>query len=142
MKPTSPGSSFSYICFAIYFICTFYSDLLNQKYKNNLLHFILFEIYLSNLLQPFYRHAPISGAVTRKGLTTPLTRRVARCCYLCSGAVYVVLLGYPTGSIILVTFLREIPTTAVLHNPFPTSQKISVLFASLSHRSLVSSPDG
>ena len=52
-------------------------------------------IYLSNLLQPFPRHAPISGIVTRKGLTTPLTRRVARICYLCAGAVYIVLLGSP-----------------------------------------------
>ena len=33
VKPTAPGSSFSYICFEIYFICTFYSDLLNEKYK-------------------------------------------------------------------------------------------------------------
>src|SRR3989337_1340768 len=53
VKPTAPGSSFSYICFASYFICSFYSDLLNQKYKNTLLHFILFAIYLFNLLQLF-----------------------------------------------------------------------------------------
>ena len=111
VKPTAPESSFSYICFAIYFICTFYSDLLNQKYKNTLLHFILFAIYYFNLLQ-------ISSIVTRKGLTTPLTRRVARCCYLCAGAVYVVLLGSPTGSITLVSYPREIPTAAVLHHPF------------------------
>ena len=58
------------------------------------------------------------GAVPRKGLTTPLTRRVARCCYLCAGAVYVVLLGSPTGSITLISYLREIPTTTVLHHPF------------------------
>ena len=103
------GSTFSLLLF---------SDLLNQKYKNTLLHFILFAIYLSNLLQPFYRHAPISGAVTRKGLTTPLTRRVASICYLCVGAVYVVLLGSPTGSITLVSYLREIPTAVVLHHPF------------------------
>ena len=75
-----------------------FSDLLNQKSKNTLLHFILFAIYLSNLLSPFYRHAPISGAVTRKGLTTPLTRRVAIICYLCAGAVYIVLRGSPTCS--------------------------------------------
>ena len=59
-----------------------------------------------------------SGAVTRKGLTTPLTRRVASGCYLCAGAVYVVLLGSPTGSITLVSFLREIPIALVLHHPF------------------------
>ena len=43
---------------------------------------------------------------------------VARICYLCAGAVYVVLLGSPTGSITLVSYLREIPTVAVLHHPF------------------------
>ena len=32
-----------------------FSDLLNQKYKNTLLQFILFAIYLSNILQPFSR---------------------------------------------------------------------------------------
>ena len=61
---------------------------------------------------------PISGAVTRKGLTTPLTRRVASSFYLCVGVVYVVLLGSPTGSITLVSHLREIDTVAVLHHPF------------------------
>ena len=76
-----------------------------------MLHFILFMIYYFNLLQIF-------GIVTQKGLTTPLTRRVARCCYLCAGAVYVVLLGSPTGSITLVSSLREIPTVAILHHPF------------------------
>ena len=75
-------------------------------------------IYLSYLLQPFPVHVPISGAVTRKGLTTPLTRRVASGCYLCAGAVYVVLLGSPTGLITLVSYLREIPTADVLHHPF------------------------
>ena len=111
MKPTTSESSFSYIFFASTFPLHFYSDLLNQKYKNSLLHFILFAIYYFNLL-------PISGIVTRKGLTTPLTRRVARCCYLCAGDVYIVLLGSPTGLITLVSSLREIPTVDVLHHPF------------------------
>ena len=66
----------------------------------------------------FSHHTPISGTVTRKGLTTPLTRQVARICYLCAGAVYVVLLGSPTSSITLVSQPREIPTAAVLHHPF------------------------
>ena len=60
----------------------------------------------------------ISGAVTRKGSTTALTRRVASGCYLCAGADYVVLLGSPTGSMTLVSYLREIPTADVLHHPF------------------------
>ena len=83
-----------------------------------MLHFILFAIYLSNLLQLYPVNLAISGTVTRKGLTTPLTRRVASICYLCAGAVHVVLSGSPTGSITLVTSLREIPTAVVLHHPF------------------------
>ena len=55
-----------------------------------------------SIFTTFPRPRAISRAVTRKGLTTPLTRRVARCCYLCAGAIYVVLLGSPTGSITLV----------------------------------------
>ena len=50
--------------------------------------------YLRSIYSIYYnftRPLPISGAVTRKGLTTPLTRRVARCCYLCAGAGYIVL---------------------------------------------------
>ena len=100
------------------FLLHLFPDLLIQNPKNTLLHFILFAIYLFNLLQLSPIHAPISGAVTRKGLTTPLTRRVVRICYLCAGDVYVVLLGSPTGSITLVSYLREIPTAVVLHHPF------------------------
>ena len=118
MKSTPPGSSFSYICFAIYFICYLYSDLLNQKYKNTLMRFILIVIYLSNLLQLFPVSVPISSAVTRKGLTTPLTSRVASICYLCAATVYVVLPGSPTSSITLVSSLREISAVVVLHHPF------------------------
>ena len=111
VKPTAPRSSSSYISLRSTFPLHFYSDLLYQKYKNTFLHFILFAIYYFNLLQ-------ISGIITRKGLTTPLTRRVARCCYLCAGAVCVVLVGSPNGSITLVSSPREIPTVAVLHHPF------------------------
>ena len=79
-----------------------FSDLLNQKYKNTLLHFIsIYFIWRSiyQIITTFSHPHAVSGAVTRKGLTTPLTRRVARCCYLCAGAVYVVLFGSPIGSI-------------------------------------------
>ena len=88
-----------------------------------MLHFILFAIYLFNLLQHFPVNAPISGTVTQKGLTTPLTRRVVSICYLCGGVVYIVLLGSPTSSITLVSSLREIPTVAVLHHPFLFGEK-------------------
>ena len=47
-----PRISFSYFfAFEIYFYLHLFSDLLIQKPKNTLLHFILFAIYLFNLLQ-------------------------------------------------------------------------------------------
>ena len=67
---------------------------------------------LSHVRLPILRHR------VRKGLTTPFTRRVARIFYLYEGAIYVLLLGPPTGSITLVSYLREIPTAAVMHHPF------------------------
>ena len=96
MKSTASGLFLILFAFAIYFICLLFSDLLNQKYKNTLLHFILFGV---QYLQLSHVRLPISRAVTRKGLTTPLTHRVASICYLCAGVVYVVLLGSSIGSI-------------------------------------------
>ena len=104
------------------FFLHLFSDQLNQKYKNTLLRFTL--IYF--VWRSIYQSTTISsrpfclswGAVPRKGFTTPLTRRVASICYLCGGVVYVVLLGSPTGSITLVSSLREIPTVIVLHHPY------------------------
>ena len=95
-----------------------FSDLLNQKTQIYLaaIYFIWHSIY--QYLQLSDVRLPISGVVTQKGLTTPFTRRVASICYLCAGVVYVVLLGSTTGSIILVSSLREIPTVVVLHHPF------------------------
>ena len=118
MKPTAPGSLSHIFAFAIYFSFAFIFRSIKPKIQKYLaaIYFIWRSIY--QYLQPFSHQTPISGTVTRKGLTTPLTRRVARCCYLCAGVVYVVLLGSPTGSITLVSYLREIPTAAVLHHPF------------------------
>ena len=118
-------SSFIIFAFTIYFHLLLFSDLYFQKPKNTLLQFIVIyfisrsrKIYLSNLSYFYPVYLPISGAVTRKGLTTPLICPVASICYLCAGAIHVVLRGSPTGSITLVSSLREIPTVAVLHHPF------------------------
>ena len=103
---------------AIYFSFAFLFRYIKPKIQKHLsaISFIWRSIY--QYLQLYLPSHAVSGAVPRKGLTTPLTRRVARCCYLCAGAVYVVLLGSPTCSITLVSSLREIPTIAVLHHPF------------------------
>jgi len=118
VKPMPPGSLLYYICLRGLFYLFLFLVLLNQKYKNTLLHFILFVLHLSYLLQHYTISSPISSTITRKGLTAPLTRWVASICYLCAGSVYVVLRGSPTGSITLVSSLREIPTVVVLHHPF------------------------
>ena len=118
VNPTAPGSSSSYICLCDLFLFAFIFRLLIQKPKNTSLNFICFYLHLSNLLQLYRVSVPISGAVARKGLTTPLTRRVASICYLCAGVVYVVFLGSPTSLITLVSYMMEIPTATVLHHPF------------------------
>ena len=103
MKSTAPGSLSHIFAFAIYFFLTFIFRSIKpkiQKYFSELYFFG--DLLFQSMSQP----RTVSGAVPPKGLTTPLPRRVARCCYLCAGAVYVVLLGSPTGSITLVSFLR------------------------------------
>ena len=109
------------IYFAIFpylFICIFYFQIYIIKTQKYLAEFYLVLFASINLLEFYLINLTIFGTVTRKGLTTPLTRRVARICYLCACAIYVVLLGSPTGSITLVSYLREIPTAAMLHHPF------------------------
>ena len=119
VKPTAPGSLSRIFAFAIYFFLAFIIKSIKPKIPCcNFSLFILFSVRSINLLQIYLTSVCHLRHRTRKGWTTPLTCRVARICYLCVGAVYVVLLGSPTGSITLVSHLREIPTIVVLHHPF------------------------
>mgnify|MGYP005825504691 CR=1 FL=1 len=120
VKSTAPGL-FSHDIFSdlycylpFYLFASFIFRSILPKPKNTSLNFIC--RYLHPQFYPV--NLIISGTVTWKGLTTPLTRRVASVCYLCAGAFYVVLCGSPTGSITLASSLREIPTVVVLHHPF------------------------
>src|SRR5215216_7195473 len=96
VKPTAPGSLLYYIRLCDLFSFAFIFRSIKPKIQKYLaaLYFIWRSIY--QYLQLSHVCLPISGTVTRKGLTTPLTRRVASICYLCAGVVYVVLLGSPT----------------------------------------------
>ena len=118
VKPTAPGSLSHIICLCDLFSLPFIFRSIKPKTQKYLaaIYFIWCLIY--QYLQLSHVRLPICGIVARKGLTTPLIRRVASICYLCAGVVYVVLLGSPTGSITLISSLREIPTVAVLHHPF------------------------
>ena len=109
VKPTALESSFSYICLAIYFSFVFLFRSIKPKIQKYLAALYLFAIYYSNLLQFSPVNLP-SGTVTRKGLTTPLTHRVASGCLH-----FVVWFSYWFDT--LVSLLREIPTVAVLHHP-------------------------
>ena len=113
-----PGLFIYYICLYDLFSFSFIFRPIKPKIQKYLATLYSIWQFIYNLSQLSPVHLPISGAVTQKGLTTPLTRRVARCCYLCAGAIYVVLLGSPTGSMTLVSSLREIPTVVVMHHPF------------------------
>ena len=122
VKSTAPGSLLYYICLCDLFLFAFIFRSIFPKTQKYLaaLYFILhlLTIYLSNLSYFYSVNSTISGTVTRKGLTTPLTRRVASICSLCAGTVYVVLHDSPTGSIILVSSLSEILTVDVPHHSF------------------------
>ena len=123
VKPTAPRSLSHIFAFAIYFSCAFiFRSIKQKKYKNTLLRFIFIYFIWRSIYQSttILSHVclPILRRRTRKGLTTPIKRRVARICYLCAGAFYVLLLGSPTGSITLVWHWREILTATVLHHPF------------------------
>ena len=122
MKPTAPGSSFSYICLAVYFFLVFIFRSIKPKIQKYLAAIYSYLFYLAFDLSIYYNFLTSVclslGASTRKGLTTPFTRRVASICDLCACVIYVVLVGSLTGSITLVSSLREIPTADVLHHPF------------------------
>ena len=126
-----PGSSFSYICFAIYLSFAFLFRSIKQKIQKYFaaLYFICDLLFQS--ITSFSRPRTVSGTVPRKELTTPLTHRVARCCYLCAGAVYVVLLGSPTGSIALVSYLREILYRRCATSSLPLHGNTDVVLAAI-----------
>ena len=113
-----PRVSFHHICLCDLFSLAFIFRSIKPNIKKYFAAIYLFR-YLFILSTTFTsRYLPILRRRTRKGLTTPLTRRVVSGYYLCAGDVYVLLLGSPTGSITLVSSLREIPTVAILHHPF------------------------
>ena len=118
VKSTAPGSLLYYICLCDLFSFAFIFRSIKPKIQKYLAAIYLFRDLFILSTTFTSRYLPILRRRTRKGLTTPLTRRVASICYLCAGVVYVVWGGSPTGSITLVSSLREIPTVAILHHPF------------------------
>ena len=102
MKPTAPGSLSHIICLCDLLSFAFIFRSIKPKIQKYLAAIFLNLFYLafprSNLSYFYHVYLPISGAATRKGLTTPFDRWVASICYLCAGAIYVVLRGSPTGS--------------------------------------------
>ena len=118
MKPTAPGSLSHIICLRD----LFYLPLIVRSIKPKIQKYLAAIYFIWRSIYQYYNSLtsvlPIFRRRTRKGLITPFTRQVASICYLCACAVYVVVLVSPTGSITLVSSLREIPTAVVLHHPF------------------------
>ena len=107
VRPKAPGLLSHIFALRSTFPLRFYSDLLNQK-NTKISCCTLFHLWsIISIQYNFLPSVCLSwGAVPRKGLTTPLTRRVARCCYLCAGAVYVVFVGVPGTGVPRLACLR------------------------------------
>ena len=69
-----------------------------QKYLATL--FFFFCVFARSIYPIYYNFIYLN---TEEGLTTPFTRWVASICYLCACTIYIVLLGAPTGLILLVS---------------------------------------
>ena len=113
VKPTAPGSLSHIFAFAIYFSFAFIFRSIKPKLHKYLAAIYLFRDLFIPCTTFISRYLPILRRRTRKGFTTPVTRRVASISYLCAGVFYMVWGGSPTGSITLVSSLREIPTIIV-----------------------------
>ena len=111
---------------AFSFICFFYFQIyIIKNPKIPCCTFTLFILFCFTMRSIYPIYYKTSLSFTREVLTTPLARRVASICSLCACTVYILLLGSPTGSITLVSSLREIPTVAVLHHPFLFGEKLT-----------------
>src|SRR3990170_5652901 len=127
-------SSLIYLPLQSIFICFCFQIYISKNPKIpccTLFYFAFIRDLFIQSITTFSRPLAISGVVAQKGLTTPLIRRVARICYLCAGAIHVVLRGSPTGSITLVSSLSEIPTVVVLHHPFLFGENTDIVQANI-----------
>ena len=106
-----------FFAFEIYFFAFIFRSIIPKTLKYFVALYFICDLFIQSIttILPsctnFWHRYP-------KGINNPFNMSVARICYLCAGAIYVVLLGSPTGSITLVSYLREIPTADVLHHPF------------------------
>src|SRR5215216_2712229 len=83
-------SSLTYLPLRSIFLC-FYFRSIKPKIQKYLAALYLIWRSIYQYLELSHVRLPISGAIARKGLTTPLARRVASTCYLCAGVVHVML---------------------------------------------------
>jgi hypothetical protein len=105
-------------------IMNLFFSILKDYYENygpwGLLHHYCYNLksLCCDLLHSFsIFHIQFNLAIDRREIDNLSFALDARVCYLCAGAAYVVLLGSPTGSITLVSWLREILGPTVLHHP-------------------------
>ena len=118
VKPTAPGSLSHIICLRDLFYLPFIFRSIKPKIQKYLaaIYFIWSSIYqsttiYSRLFANFWRRYP-------KGIGNPFNTSGCEDLLSMCRVGYVVLLGSPSGSITLVSHLREIPTATMLHRPF------------------------
>ena len=116
VKRTAPRSSFSYICLVIYFFLVFIFK--SIKLKNTKIPCC--NLFVPRSLYPIYkftsRHLPILRRRTPKGIDNPFNTSGCEVLFVvCRGCLCCV--SSPTGSITLVSYLKEIPAAVVLHHP-------------------------
>ena len=112
-----PGFLLNHICLRDLFLFAFIFRSINPKTPKYFaaLYFIC-DLFIQSIIT-FLPPRTNFWHRTRKGLKTLLTRRVARSCYFMQVLVTLCCLVLPS-SITLVSYLREIPTAAMLHHPF------------------------
>ena len=118
VKPTAPGSSFSYIYLVIYFFLAFIFRSIKPKNKK----IPCYNLFVPWSIYPIYkftsRPLPILRRRTPKGIDNPFNTSGCEVLLLaCRGCLRCVS-WFSYYSITLVSYLREIPTTDVLHHPF------------------------
>ena len=110
MKPTAPGL-FSHI-----FSCDLlFLSILFRSIKPKIQKYYAAIYFICDLL---FQSTTIFWHRYLKGIDNPFNTWVLRCCYLCAGAVYVVLLGSPTGLIPWFSKTEGNTYATLLHHPF------------------------
>ena len=125
LKSTAPGSLLYYICLCDMFLFAFIFRYINPKIQKYLAAIFIYLLYLAFLRDLFIQSTTILSRQLDnfwhrypKGIGNPFNMSGCKYLFFVCRTFYVMLHGSPTGSISLVSSLREIPIVVVLNHPF------------------------